>query len=213
LIDTIRTNFGISVDHYVVVDFNEFPRIVNAVGGVRVFSPGQVRDDFSGLSLATGGCQTLDGNTALAWVRSRHLEVYQPVLGTWADASPHADLDRGARQQDFIRELARQAQRKADGDPVAAVHIADAVIPALTVDETFSRTEILGLVKALLGVDMATAQMSTMPVQDTGDGAHLALRQPDAEAALAPFRGGPVPAGPPPPALAGNQTLAPAPVC
>jgi LCP family protein required for cell wall assembly len=212
LIDTIRTELGVTVDHYVEVDFNSFPRVVDAVGGVRVFSPGQVRDEFSGLRLAAGGCQKLDGNTALAWVRSRHLEVYQPASGEWADASPRADLDRGARQQDFIRELARQAQRKADGDPVAAVRIADAVLPALRLDQSFKREEVFALVKTLLGFDMANAQMSTMPVQDAGDGVHLALRQPDADAALAPFRGGTAPSGPPRPAYPGDQ-VAPTPAC
>ncbi len=187
LIDAIKSEFGIAIDHYAEVDFRGFPKIVDAMGGVALFSPGHVRDRLTGLELTGPGCRTLDGNTALAWVRSRHLQIEQD--GVWTDASPRADLDRQARQQQFIRALARRAKAEAGDDPSAAVRLADAVIPALTLDQGFSRAEILGLVRTLAHVDPATLQLGTLPVRPAPDGAHVVLAPPDAGAALAPFKG------------------------
>ncbi len=189
LIAAIRSNLGVTIDHYVEVRFGSFAKVVDDVGGVPIYSPGVVRDAYSGLSLTGPGCRTLQGDAALAWVRSRHMEILQN--GVWADASPRADLDRELRQQEFIRALARKAKTDVAGDPVAAVRLADAIIPALTVDSTFTRAEILGLVRNLIDVDPATLQLSTLPVQAASgpDAAHLALMQPDADQALAAFRG------------------------
>jgi LCP family protein required for cell wall assembly len=189
LIDAIKANFGITVDHYVEVGFESFPKVVDAVGGVPIFSPGPERDAYSGLALTGPGCRTLDGTQALAWVRSRHLQVFQD--GVWRDASPRADLDRETRQQEFIRALARRAKTVSGGDTVAAVRLADAIIPALTIDSSFSKHEILGLVRSLVHVDPAGLQLSTLPVRPSADEAHLDLKQPEAGEALAPFTGRP----------------------
>lgn len=191
-ITAVEQELGVNVDHYVEVDFRGFQRVVDELDGVTIFAPGTVRDSYSGLNLSGPGCRTLDGATALAYVRARHLQIQQ-ANGVWADASPQADLDRQARQQDFVRALAAKAKARAGGDPVAAVRLADALIPALKVDSKFSTTQILGLVRALVDVDPSTLQLGTVPVEAVPDDAHLILFQPEADAALAPYRGEPVP--------------------
>jgi LCP family protein required for cell wall assembly len=187
LVDTITTDLGITLDHYIEVDFRSFPKIVDEVGGVRIYSPGRMRDAYTGLNLTGPGCRTLDGTTALQWVRSRHLETFD---GTeWIDASPRADLDRQARQQEFIRALARRAKVDTAGDPAAAVRLADAVIPALLIDSEFTRAEIVALVRALADVDPASLQLATVPIKVSPDNeGQVVLAQPDADQALAPFR-------------------------
>lgn len=186
LIDAIRTEFGVTVDHYVQVNFRSFPKVVDKVGGVKLFFPGPVRDAFSGLNITAAGCQTLDGRTALSWVRSRHTELMEN--GVWNDVlSGRADLDRLLHQQEFIRALARQMAAYVDGDPVKAVRLVDALIPGLVVDSEFSRAEILGLVRTLMDVDPASMQLGTVPVEASLDGAHLVLLKPAADQALAPF--------------------------
>lgn len=166
---------------------------------------------YGGVDLTGPGCRTLDGSAALSWVRSRHLEIEQN--GTWVEPSPRADLDRQARQQDFMRSLARTAEAKVGDDPVAAVRLVDALIPALTIDVHFGKQEILGLVRALVGIDPGTAQLSTLPIQAAPDGATFMLREPDAETALAPFTGGAVPTDPPPPGLLSDHPVTPSPGC
>lgn len=107
LIDTIQAEFGVTVDHFIQVDFCAFQKVVSAVGGVSVPLPYPVRDDSTGLNVPTAGCYSFDGVQALEYVRSRHLE-YQDENGDWHQ-DPSADLGRIARQQDFLRRTLSSA--------------------------------------------------------------------------------------------------------
>jgi LCP family protein required for cell wall assembly len=186
LIDAVRSQLGITIDHYVEIDFRGFEQAVDELGGVTVYLPGPVRDAYSGLDLSgPAGCRTLDGRTALAWVRSRHLEVFDG--SQWRDASPHADLDRIARQQEFLRQFGLRAKGKIGGAPVSAVDLVDAIIPALTVDSHLSKAEILGLVRTVFEMDPNSLQAETIPVRASADGAHLNLDQPAATQAIQSF--------------------------
>jgi LCP family protein required for cell wall assembly len=185
LIDAVRAELGITVDHYVEVDFRGFVKAVDALGGVTISSPGRARDGYSGLVLDGPGCARLDGTRALQWVRSRHLEVLRG--SEWTDASPHADLDRIQRQQEFFRSFGVRAKAKIGDDPAAAVDVVDSIIPALTVDSRLSKAEILGLVRTVFEMDPNALQAMTIPVTPTADGAHLVLDQPAAAKAVAAF--------------------------
>jgi LCP family protein required for cell wall assembly len=103
LIDTIYNNFGIPIDHYIQVDFCAFKTLVDAVGGVAVPFEFPARDENTGLNIPTSGCHVLDGEHALAYVRSRHYEYEDPEgSGNWT-TDPSSDLGRISRQQDFLR--------------------------------------------------------------------------------------------------------------
>jgi LCP family protein required for cell wall assembly len=69
LAEAIQYNFGITVDHYAVINFDTFVEIIDAVGGVEVDLPGPVSDKILGDFPA--GVQTLDGERALALARIR----------------------------------------------------------------------------------------------------------------------------------------------
>jgi LCP family protein required for cell wall assembly len=101
LIDTIKAEFEITIDHFIQIDFCAFQRLVKAIGGVGVPLPFPVRDDSTGLSVPEAGCHTFEGDEALKYVRSRHFE-YQDEQGKWHE-DPSSDLGRIARQQDFLR--------------------------------------------------------------------------------------------------------------
>ena len=73
VIETLKANFDIDINHYLEVDFKTFQKIVDTIGSVRVFLPGQIRDQETGL--ATGpitGCYALNGPMALAYVAAKH---------------------------------------------------------------------------------------------------------------------------------------------
>lgn len=93
-IKTIEQLTGLTIDHYIAIDFDGFMNLVNAVGGVRVCVPKPMRDTYSGLNLPHAGCYNMDGHTALQFVRARHVQ---------GDIIP--DFDRIARQQQFMRAL------------------------------------------------------------------------------------------------------------
>jgi LCP family protein required for cell wall assembly len=101
LVDTIYLNFFIPIDHYVQVDFCGFKELVDAVGGVSIPFDTPVRDRNTGLEITAAGCATLDGDTALAYVRSRHFEYLDPTTGKYRE-DPSSDYGRIARQQDFV---------------------------------------------------------------------------------------------------------------
>src|ERR1044071_1224831 len=74
LIDTIEQNFDIPINHYVEIDFVGFQRLVDAVGGIPLWFSTPVRDTHTGLYVPHSGCQTLNGEQARKFARSRYLQ-------------------------------------------------------------------------------------------------------------------------------------------
>ncbi len=105
LVDTIFLNFGIPIDHYVQIDFCAFQRLVDAVGGVEVPFSAPAYDRGSGFEVTTTGCVNLDGDMALAYVRSRKYRYEDPVGSGDYRADGTSDFGRIARQQDFLRRV------------------------------------------------------------------------------------------------------------
>ncbi len=99
-IRTVERLTGIRVDHHLTIDFTGFKRMVNAVHGVQVCVPQPMRDPDAHLDLRAGR-QTLDGDEALGYVRSRH------AFGNGSDT------ERIARQQAFLASLVKKI--KSDG--------------------------------------------------------------------------------------------------
>lgn len=97
LVGVVEQQIGIPLDHVVRVDFRGFVALVDRIGGVDVRVDTATRDTASGLVLDGAGCVTLDGEEALALVRSRRLELLAPD-GTW-QRDPHADIRRVATQR------------------------------------------------------------------------------------------------------------------
>ncbi len=191
LIDAITANLGVTIDHYVQVDFPSFIKVVDAVGGVPVEVPSRVRDAFSGLALEATGCTTLDGDQALAMVRSRHLEAWDG--SRWTDASGRSDLDRIDRQQRFLSALAAHARKVVGDDPTKAVELSDRVVSSLTVDSRMSKQLILSLVARFVrdgtdGLSFATVPVMASPTNPN----RLALSAPGTDI-FAPSPAAPAP--------------------
>jgi LCP family protein required for cell wall assembly len=168
VIDTLRENFGIEINHYLQVDFKSFEAIVDTIGAVRIYFPDQVRDQYSGLQpLIYGpGCYDLNGGMALAYVRSRHLEKY--VDGQWEMADANSDLERIQRQQYFIKKLAGLAIQKSLSDPFLGKDIADSVIGYLKADTQLNRDDVNALIRAFKTVDVYdpnSVRFETLPTE------------------------------------------------
>lgn len=186
VIDTLKQNFGLDIHHFVELDFSSFRGVVNAIGSVNIYFPDPVRDEMTGLDVTAPGCVALNGKDALAYVRSREMEKL--VDGEWVNASPRADLDRIERQQEFVRRLGSVAFRKAVRNPITAKDVADAVVPNLTMDDSFGRSQIFGLVNLFRSVDPSDpnqVEMVTFPNKPYGDNARLLPLQPDADQLVA----------------------------
>ena len=167
VIDTIKANFDIPINHYVELDFAGFRDMVDALGGVRMHIASPVRDRVTGLDVKTPGCVTLDGSQALAWVRSRHFTYFE--AGKWR-TDPTGDIGRIDRQQEFIRRLMAQAVQRGALHPVRANRLADATMANLKVDSRFNVRDGLRLVQAFRSVGPAAVEMMALPTRVVGSG-------------------------------------------
>ena len=164
VIDTLESNFSVPIQHYVEVNFSSFRDLVDAVGTVPVLFPAPARDDLSGLDVPTAGCVEADGPTALALVRSRHLELFDNNTGRWENADAIPDLGRIGRQQAFLRVLGQRAMDRALTNPFAANDIIDQAVGNLTLDSDFGRTDAFQLAAAFTGTgDGASGPESQVP--------------------------------------------------
>ena len=163
LIRTIKENFGISVDHYVNIDFCAFKEVIDAVGGVRVPFANKARDKRTGFKvLKANVCYTFEGDHALAYMRSRHYQWYDPVLQKWR-TDPSSDWGRIARQQDFMRRLVKKALDKARSNPRVATGILNAALKNVITDDRLNALTVLQLGQAMKNFDANTMGSYTMP--------------------------------------------------
>jgi LCP family protein required for cell wall assembly len=158
LISTIRSNFGIDTDHYVQIDFCAFKNLVDSVGGVGIPFSSPVRDRGTGLEIRTSGCSTLNGDDALAYVRSRKLEFERPSgSDNWViDAS--SDWGRIARQQDFIKRTLATVVNSGLTSPSVAGALIETNADQVVTDSNLSVSTMLGFANILRSVDTSNAR-------------------------------------------------------
>lgn len=194
LIDTIRQNFGIEINHYIEVDFTGFQRLVDAIGGVPVELDTEYRDRESFLPEIGPGCVTLDGLAALAFARARSLE-YRDEDGDW-QTDGTGDLGRITRQQLLVQLALGQVQRLGIGDALTLNNLLDVAVDSVGVDPGFSIDEMRALAARFSNFDprqIETVPLPTVPVTTAAGADVLELVEAEAQPVLDVFRG--VPAG------------------
>jgi LCP family protein required for cell wall assembly len=182
VIDTITSNFDIEINHYLEVDFKTFRGIVDAIGTVPVYFPYAARDQKTGLYVTLPGCLRLDGTSALSYVRSRSLEYYSNTRKRWMNADNTPDIDRIARQQDFMRKLAGLAVQKSLNNPITANDIADRVLEHLKIDDNLTKDDIFNLIDAFRTInpnDQSALEFQTLPWKEGPDQKGQSVLYPD----------------------------------
>jgi LCP family protein required for cell wall assembly len=163
LIRTVKENFGISVDHYVNIDFCAFAEIVDAVGGVRVPFLFRAQDYRTGFKvLRKNVCYRFAGDHALAYMRSRHYRWYDSTLKKWR-TDQSSDWGRIARQQDFMRRMIQKALDKSRTSPRVATNILNAALKNVITDDRLTPLSILQLGQAMKNFNADTMGSYTMP--------------------------------------------------
>ena len=181
-IETLKTNFGIEINHYLEVDFKTFRGIVDAIGTVPVYFPYAARDQKTGLYVTLPGCLRLDGTSALSYVRSRALEYYSNTRKRWMNADNTPDIDRIARQQDFMRKLAGLAVQKSLNNPITANNIANRVLEHLKIDDNLTKDDIFELIDAFRTInpnDQSALEFQTLPWKQGPDQKGQSVLYPD----------------------------------
>jgi LCP family protein required for cell wall assembly len=96
LVKTLENETGIKIDHFVEIGFGGFVDLVDAVGGVEVCPPFDMKDPQANINLKKG-CQEVDGPTALGYARSRKTDTQ------------FGDLGRAARQREVVSAIGSEA--------------------------------------------------------------------------------------------------------
>lgn len=189
LIDTIRDDLGIEINHYAEINFESFQGIVDAVGGVPMYFDKPMLDDNSGLAIMKTGCVNLDGYQALAFARSRHLR-YSDGLH-WID-DPSGDLGRISRQQYFMRRMFDRAASKALSSPQTFNELVDVARKYVKLDDELEITKLVNMAQqfgTFQGDSIRTYTLPTSPWTTPGGAAVLKLDAEGAEPILNRFKG------------------------
>jgi LCP family protein required for cell wall assembly len=96
LVKEIQKLSGLSINRFIAVDFAGFARMVDALGGVEVCTGTPLHDYELGTVLEHAGRQTINGPTALNYVRARQVTT-----------ESNGDYGRIKRQQLFLSSLLR----------------------------------------------------------------------------------------------------------
>jgi LCP family protein required for cell wall assembly len=187
LIQTIESVLHIPINHYISVGFPGFLGMVNALGGVTMDFPTQVKDAYTGLDVTTLGCQVINGTTSLQLVRSRHLE-YMNSNGRW-EYDGLSDFSRIQRQDSFFRAVLAKVNTSIT-NPLAINSFISSAVGNLAIDDTLSETDLLHVATEFKGLQSSHLVTETLPTTSyvTGGGADVLLAaQPYASQMIAAF--------------------------
>ncbi|WP_335938478.1 LCP family protein [Streptomyces sp. PTD5-9] len=164
---------GITIDHFMMIDFSGVVSLADAIGGVPVCVEGNVYSHTSagkgsGLKLAKGTTK-IKGKQALQWLRTR----YGFEDGT--------DLGRTHAQHMYMNSMVRELRKGTKlSDPLKLDKLARAATDALTVDKGIERVDQLyDLAEEFKKVPTDRITMTTMPnVYGTGINKERVLPKP-----------------------------------
>lgn len=158
LVRTVEFNTGLRIDHYVEIGFAGFANIVDAVGGVELTIPkGGMKDTKSGANF-TAGKQTLNGEQALAFVRTRY-------------ALAGSDLDRTKNQQKFLAALASQTATPSTVlNPFKLYPTMSSGLDTLIVDKDMGLFDLADMFWAMKGVTGGDGTSMNMPISGSTGG-------------------------------------------
>ncbi|MFF9864985.1 LCP family protein [Streptomyces sp. NPDC013953] len=148
---------GITIDHFMMIDFAGVVSMADAVGGVPVCVDKNIHSrtrtgEGSGLKLPKG-THPVKGEQALQWLRTRY---------GFGDGS---DLYRARAQHMYMNSMVRELRANTKlTDPNKLRKLAEAATDALTVDEGLGTiSKLYDLAEELKSVPTARITMTTMP--------------------------------------------------
>lgn len=167
---------GITIDHFMMIDFAGVVSMADAVGGVPVCVDANVyshtsKGAGSGLKLEEG-TTSIKGKQALQWLRTRY------------GFEDNTDLGREEAQHQYLNSMVRELRKGTKlTDPGKLMDLAEAASSALTVDKALDPKGLYDLAGELKKVPSKRITMTTMPnVYGTGELKDRVLPKPgDAE--------------------------------
>ena len=148
---TILRNFGVEIDGSAFADFNGFPDIIDALGGIEVENPYDLFNPDRTRVVFPEGRISLDGEEALEFVRTRHQD---------------GDDGRVERQQLVLAAMLQKAQDPAIRQELPAI-VATAR-DALRTDVSIPlQLQLLGLAQDISGDDVSFGTITEFLTEET----------------------------------------------
>lgn len=150
---TVETLTGVFLDGFMVIDFQGFQRMIDAVGGVELCIEEEINAPQANDLHLEPGLQTLGGELALDYARARK------------GVGDGSDLSRIGRQQELLASLVRTVL-SADTltNPGRTLSFVDAVTSSMTMDdETAQLDNLTGLAYSLRSLRPEAVTFLTVP--------------------------------------------------
>ncbi|MDT9592692.1 LCP family protein [Nocardioides zeae] len=161
LVETVELNTGIRIDHYAEIGMGGVADVVDAVGGIEICPEDPIKDDGAHLDIP-GGCQEVDGVTALSYSRARCSKNGPPECPL-----VRSDLDRVKNQREVVSAVGSKA-----ADPLNVllpwryVSLNKAATSFIAVDEDTNVVEAGRMALALRAIG-GGARSCTVPIADS----------------------------------------------
>jgi LCP family protein required for cell wall assembly len=166
LAETVQSVTGLYISHYMGIGFGGFVSVVNAVGGVHMCLPGPMVDPKAGLNLKAG-CQNLDGDQALGYVRTRNFAL--------------SDLQREQDQRLFLKALlSKMTSPGVLLNPFAIIPAATGSANTLTVSQGTGVYQLMQVAFALRNPETTTVPLASLDFQTPNDGVAVQWNQSQA---------------------------------
>lgn len=148
---TIEQNFGIHLTHIAITEFDGFRGITEALGGVQVYVPEAISDPHCNCVTWERGWQTIEGDRALAYVRTRY-------------GLARGDFDRVQRHQNFLRAVVnRTRDMSVLANPLKVTRLVDEITGHIALDSEFSDSEVIKLTYSALKMSLRDISFATVP--------------------------------------------------
>lgn len=153
---TVGQLMGTTIDHTIMLDFNGFRALTDALGGIAVDVPLAFQSTHDSQHVFTQGVNHLNGQAALEFVRERYAFV-------------DGDFQRVRNQQTFLRAiLARLTSDTVLHDVTALRGLVNFAGSYLTVDQGFDPVGVAVLAYAMRGIDPNSFVSLTLPTAGVG---------------------------------------------
>ncbi|GAB3296393.1 LytR family transcriptional regulator [Epidermidibacterium keratini] len=142
-IQTVEQLTQVYIDHLMIVDWDGFKGITDALGGVTLYVPGQ-------------GSVKMNGDEALDYVRERK-------------DLPGGDFDRIKRQQNFLRQIMKQTVDSVSFTNIGMMlDLLSVITQNVTVDAGMTPEVMRSMAWDLRGVKSSNVTFMTVPTTGTG---------------------------------------------
>ena len=185
-VNKVKKGFDVEIHDFVEINFSGFRKIIDSIDGVPVYFPYAARD-FGSFFDAPAGCNILNGQQALNYVRSRKYE--QNINGSWVQDNKN-DYGRAERQRDFLILAMDRVIAKGGRNPTTMRNLLKTTVDTKSVvlDEKLTPQDLLDIGRAFANFQPEALQRYSLPTYADGTG-NLRLDTEKSGPVLDVFRG------------------------